>query len=66
MNQDDIDHTFRYPAPCYLKHIDDCGKDITLYFDSQMRIARMSKGKDDCSKWKFCKELQSEILSKST
>ncbi len=60
IDTNDIDHTFRYPAPIYIKHANGkCNKTSTCYLDSELRISLFIKEKENTSKWAFCKEIKS-------
>jgi len=61
IHEEDIDHSTRYPAPIFLRHNSpDCGKWLTIYFDSKMRVSNAFKDKEQTvNKWKFVKEIHS-------
>ncbi|MBD3352844.1 MAG: hypothetical protein GF364_15270 [Candidatus Lokiarchaeota archaeon] len=62
MKHEDIDHSGRYPAPIYVKHMNhECNKWCTVYFDSKMRVSLAFSGKEDkAKKWSFVKEIESQ------
>ncbi|MHA1339483.1 MAG: hypothetical protein ACTSRZ_05020 [Promethearchaeota archaeon] len=57
--KEDIDHSGRYPAPIFIQHREPyCGKWITVYFDSKMRVTNAFKNKEERAyKWNFVKEI---------
>lgn len=59
VKKEDLDFSGRLPTPIYVKH-DICGQFSTLYLDSKLRVSRYHKGKQDCSNWKFVKNINSE------
>ena len=54
INKDEVDLSGRFPAPLYIQHDSkDCGEFSTAYFDAELRLSLIFKGKEDGSKWKF-------------